>query len=220
MNDKERENMNLKEAFRFQNRIQGLMSEAQGILVRDQNVTETKNTYLRSKVMEGAEDAVLIDVPTTDYADRITALVDFLIYLLRQKETLAAEIHKAKAAQEIDLDSETSLNASRQSVAAILKHMADIRSSEHVLANGGYGYKFNNDGDQVTYKCDVKKVVTINFDRNAVRRHLAALNRKADEVSAAIDRCIVNSEVAYEAPFDVNDSFSVVFDAFCEAHEP
>ena len=41
------------------------------------------------------------------------------------------------------------------------------------------------------------------------------LNRKADEVSAAIDRCIVNSEVEYETPFDVNDSFSVVFDAFC-----
>ena len=208
--------MNLKEAFRFQNRIQGLMNEAQNILSRDQNVTETKNTYLRSKVMEGAEDAVLIDIPTTDYADRITTVVDFLIYLLGQKEALAAAIHRAKAAQEIDLDSETSLNASRQNVASVFKHMADIRSSELVLANGGYGYKFNNDGDQVTYKCDVKKVVTINFDRNIVRRHLVALNRKADEVSAAIDRCIVNSDVAYEAPFDVNDSFSVIFDSFCE----
>ena len=65
----------------------------------------------------------------------------------------------------------------------------------------------------------MKKVVTINFDRNVVRRHLAALNRKADEISAAIDRCIVNSEVAYEAPFDVNDSFSVIFDSFCEGRE-
>ena len=135
------------------------------------------------------------------------------------KEELAAAIHKTKAAQEIDLDSETSLNSTRQHVASILKHMADIRSSELVLANSGYGYKFNNDGDQVTYKCDVKKVVTINFDRNVVRRHLATLNRKADEVSAAIDRCIVNSEVAYEAPFDVNDSFSVIFDSFCEGRE-
>ena len=94
--------MNLKEAFRFQNRIQGLMNEAQNILSRDQNVTETKNTYLRSKVMEGAEDAVLVDIPNTDYADRITAVVDFLVYLLGQKEALAAAIHKAKAAQEID----------------------------------------------------------------------------------------------------------------------
>ena len=211
--------MNLKEAFRFQNRIQSLMNEAQNILSRDQNVTETKNTYLRSKVMEGAEDAVLVDIPNTDYADRITAVVDFLVYLLGQKEELAAAIHKTKAAQEIDLDSETSLNSTRQHVASILKHMADIRSSELVLANSGYGYKFNNDGDQVTYKCDVKKVVTINFDRNVVRRHLAALNRKADEVSAAIDRCIVNSEVVYEAPFDVNDSFSVIFDSFCEGRE-
>lgn len=207
--------MNLKEAFRFQNRIQGLMNEAQNILSRDQNVTETKSTYLRSKVMEGAEDAVLTDIPATDYADRITAMVEFLVWLLGEKEKLAKAIHHAKAQQEIDLDAETSLNSARQNVAAILKRMADIRSREQVLANAGYGYRFNNDGDQVTYKCDVRKVVTINFDRNTVRNALAGLNRKADEVSAAIDRCIVNSEVEYETPFDVNDSFSVVFDAFC-----
>ena len=35
--------MNLKEAFRFQNKIQALMNEAQNILSRDQNVTETKS---------------------------------------------------------------------------------------------------------------------------------------------------------------------------------
>ena len=106
--------MNLKEAFRFQNKIQSLMTEAQNILNRDQNVTETKNTYLRSKVMEGAEDAVLIDVPASDYADRITEMVKFVVYLLAQKEALAAAIHQAKAAQEIDIDSETSLNTARQ----------------------------------------------------------------------------------------------------------
>ena len=206
--------MNLKEAFRFQNKIQSLMNEAQNILNRDQNVTETKSTYLRSKVMEGAEDAVLVDIPATDYADRITDMVKFLVYLLGQKETLAAAIHQAKAAQEIDIDTETSLNTARHAVASVLKHMADIRSSEVTLANGGYGYKFNNDGDQVTYKCDVRKVITINFDRNTVRKYLTELNRRTDEVSAEIDRCIVNAEVMYEAPFDVNDSFAAIFESF------
>ena len=88
--------MNLKEAFRFQNRIHGLMNEAQNILSRDQNVTETKSTYLRSKVMEGAEDAVLTDIPATDYADRITTMVEFLVWLLSEKEKLAKAIHHAK----------------------------------------------------------------------------------------------------------------------------
>ena len=38
--------MNLKEAFRYQNKLQSLMDEAQGILDRDANVTKVENTYL------------------------------------------------------------------------------------------------------------------------------------------------------------------------------
>ena len=44
--------MNLKEAFRYQNKLQALMEEAQGILGRDSNVTKVESTYLRKKVME------------------------------------------------------------------------------------------------------------------------------------------------------------------------
>ena len=44
-------NMNLKEAFRYQNKLQSFMDEAQGILDRDANVTKVENTYLRHKVM-------------------------------------------------------------------------------------------------------------------------------------------------------------------------
>lgn len=43
------------------------------------------------------------------------------------------------------------------------------------------------------------------------------MNRRADHISAELDRCLVNSEVAYEAPFDVNDSFAEVFDAFVDS---
>ena len=43
------------------------------------------------------------------------------------------------------------------------------------------------------------------------------MNRKADAVSSELDRCLVNSEVSYEAPFDVNDSFAEIFGAFADA---
>ena len=48
--------MNLKEAFRYQNKLQALLDEAQGILDCDSNVTKVANTYLRHKVMAEAED--------------------------------------------------------------------------------------------------------------------------------------------------------------------
>ena len=92
-----------------------------------------------------------------------------------------------------------------------------MRNAEVVINGGGTGYRFNQEGNQVTYRCDVKRVTTINFDRKVVRNLAAEMNRRADLISAELDRCMVNSEVAYEAPFDVNDSFSEIFDAFADA---
>ena len=126
-------------------------------------------------------------------------------------------IHSAKNALPIDMDSEVGLNAKRQEIARVLKHMTDVRNAEVVINGGGTGYRFNQEGNQVTYRCDVKRVTTINFDRKVVRNLAAEMNRRADLISAELDRCMVNSEVAYEAPFDVNDSFSEIFDAFADA---
>ena len=52
--------MNLKEAFRYQNKLQSFLDEAQSILDRDANVTRVENTYLRHKVMAEAEDETLL----------------------------------------------------------------------------------------------------------------------------------------------------------------
>lgn len=57
--------MNLKEAFRYQNKLQSLLDEAQGILDCDANVTKVANTYLRHKVMPEAEDETVMDVVWT-----------------------------------------------------------------------------------------------------------------------------------------------------------
>ena len=86
-----------------------------------------------------------------------------------------------------------------------------------MIPNGGTGYRFNAEGNQVSYRCDVKKVTTINYDRNKVRSHVAALNRKSDAISVELDRSMVNSVVDYDAPFDVNDSFADVFESFLDA---
>lgn len=208
--------MNLKEAFRFQNKLQRLMDEGEGILNREKNVTKVETTYFRKKVMSEAEDETVLEVPETEYAEQITELVRFMVYLLDQKEQLSKAIRDAKSKLEINMDSEVSLNSKRQELSRLLGRMSDLRGSEVVIPNGGTGYRFNADGNQVSYRCDVKKVTTINYDRKKVRNHLAALNRKIDAVSVELDRCLINSSVEYEAPFDVNDSFAEVFEAQLE----
>lgn len=199
--------MNLKEAFRYQNKLQSFMDVAQEILDRDSNVTKVENTHLRHKVMAEAEDETIVITPDTEYYEQITGIAQFLLYLLGEKEALFAAIRKAKDALDIDMDSEVSLNAARQSIA---------RTFKQIIPNGGTGYRFNAEGNQISYRCDVKRVTTINYDRNVIRRELGKLNRASDEISAKLDLCLVTSTVDYEPPFDVNDSFADAFERFME----
>ena len=199
--------MNLKEAFRYQNKIQQLMEEAQSLLLWDKNLVRVENTTLLHKVNPEVQDETSMEAMDCEYADHITQVVMLLMYLLDEKEKLSRAIRSAKQAMDMDFDGEVSLNAKRQELAAIFRHMGEIRSSENLYPGAGTGYKFNAEGNQVSYRCDLKKVTTINFDRNKVRSFAVGLSKKADRVSAELDRRTVNTEVFYDAPFDVNDTF-------------
>lgn len=208
--------MNLKEAFRFQNKLQSMMDEAQSILGSTANITKVQNTYLRKKVMPEAENETTIDAPATEYSEQITLVAEFLLHLLSEREKLSVAIFQAKAGLNLPagLDGEVSLNSKRQEVAGLFRRMAGLRSSEVLISNGGTGYRFNNEGNQVSYRCDVKRVTTINFDRNKIRKMCGDLSKKSDEVSAALDSVLVNTQVEYTVPFDVNDTFAEAFEAF------
>jgi hypothetical protein len=210
--------MNLKEAFRFQNKLQAMMIEAEGILGRDQNITKVQNTHLRSKVMPEATDETTVDMPSTEYSDKVTAVAEFLLFLLDEREKLGAAIYQAKASVNLPagLDGETGLNSKRQEVANLFRRMAGLLSSEAVIANGGTGYRFNNEGNQVSYRCDVKRVITINFDRNKIRKMFSELSQKADEVSGALDAALVNTIVVYNPPFEVSETFADIFEDYLD----
>ena len=206
--------MNLKEAFRYQNKIQSFMDEAHEILEDESNIMTTANTHLRKKVMPEAEDETILVAAESEYSENITDIAKFLLYLLDQKAALSAAIRKAKDALEIDMDSEVSINAARQRIACTFKRMNDLRSSEKIISNAGAGYRFNAEGNQISYRCDVRRVTKINFDRNVIRAALEKLNKASDDASAKLDLCLVTSNVDFEPPFDVNVSFTDAFRAF------
>ena len=208
--------MNLKDAFRAQNKLQSLMDEAGEILQDRGNTLKVTTTHLRSKVMPEAQDAVTEEAAPSEYAEHINQVAVFLMAMLVEREKLSAAICAAKSKLPLDMDSETGLNRVRQNLADIFRRMAVLRNSEVVLSNGGSGYRFNGEGNQVSYRCDAKRVTTINFDRNKIRGMATELGRKADEVSAKLDQCIVNTVVDYSLPFEMNDSFNVILSDFIQ----
>ena len=208
--------MNLKDAFRAQNKLQSLMDEASYILQDHDNTLKVTTTHLRSKVMPEAQDAVTEDVAPSEYAGHINQVAAFLMAMLAEREKLSAAICAAKSKLPLDMDSETGLNRAQQSLADTFRRMAVLRSSEVILPNGGSGYRFNGEGNQVSYRCDAKRVTTINFDRNKIRGMATELGRRADEVSAKLDQCLVNTAVDYSLPFEMNDSFDTILSDFIQ----
>lgn len=210
--------MNLKDAFRAQNRLEYLMDQADAILTDSRNTMKTKMTHLRSKVMADAQDTETEDTAPSEYAEQINQVAAFLMEMLSQREKLSKAIQEAKSKLPLDMDSETGLNRVRQNLAYTFRSMAALKATETFLPGGGSGFRFNADGNQVTYRCDAKKVTTINFDRNKIRGMASTLGKKSDEISAQLDQCLVNAQVDYELPFDLNDSFDVVLSDYIEAH--
>ncbi len=209
--------MNLKEAFRCQNKLQSLMYDAEEILRNRANITKVTSTNLRHKVMPEMTDETVVEIPESEYSGRITDVALFLVFLLEEKTALAAAIRKSKDQLDIDMDSETGLNSARQRIAGIFRTMNSLRASEQTIANGGTGYRFNADGNQVTYRCDVRRVTSINFDRNVIRAELGKLDRAADEMSAKLDLCTVTAAVDYAPPFDVNADFADAFETYLKS---
>lgn len=206
--------MNLKEAFRFQNKLESLINETEAILSSEDCVTLTRRTYLYKKVNPDVTNQTVTVTPDTEFYKQINELIEFAMYLLDQKSKLSKAISITKNNLPLDLDGEVGMNRYRQRISDVFRYMARIKGKEVTEINGGVGYRFNNEGNQIAYKCDVEHVTTINFNRNTVRKYATQLSKTADETSLEIDKCMINYEVDFEPSFDVNDSFDEVFENF------
>lgn len=78
--------MNMKDAFRFQNKLKALMCEATAILEDRRNIVKVKTTHLRSKVMSDTQDAVVEETAPSEYAGHANEVAAFLMSLLEERE--------------------------------------------------------------------------------------------------------------------------------------
>lgn len=204
--------MNLKEAFQAQNKIEKLFSFVSGYLDDDKNLISVTEKHLRSKATEGqADEKINIVVDNKFPPDKV---IDFLLLLIDEREKLAKAIHAAKSSMKFDLDSAVDVNKKRHSATNTLRGLRQFKSSSLLEKNAGVGYVFNKEGNQTTYRYDIERVKTIDFDRNRVRELIKKLQKKANKISNEIDAALITTEVNYKLPFDANASHLEILEEF------
>lgn len=204
--------MILKEAFRYQNYLSRLIGEAIDYLTTTSNVVITKQEHLKSKSNSDAEDEVVIVDKCSDIEYDPNQVIDFLLDVLNEKETLSDAINKAKLNTEINIDSSIAINKEKQRIASIFDRLAKTKSGERIRNDSDY--KFNAEGNQVSYYYEVKETTTIDFDRNKVKGIVKRLRRESDNTSNELDRVQVTLDVDYSPTYEINDSFEDALEIF------
>ena len=194
--------MILKEAFRYQNYLTSLFTQATGYLSREDFITTTTQKHNRTKVNPDAQDEDIV-VPKTFTVDyKPNDLIDFVVKLIDEKQKLSNAITEAKKSLDMDIDAAMSMNKSKQDFISVLRRMVSIKPTES--EKEGTSYKFNNDGDQVSYRYPVKEVKTIDYDRNAVKGLISKYKKETDEISTERDRIDIMSDVDYTPVWEVD----------------
>lgn len=194
--------MILKEAFRYQNYLTSLFVQATSYLSREDFITTTTQKHNRTKVNTDAqdEDIIVPKVFNVDY--KPNDLIDFVVKLIDEKQKLSNAITGAKKSLDMDIDAAMSMNKTKQDFISTLRRMASIKPTES--DKEGTSYKFNNDGDQISYRYPVKEVKTIDYNRNAVKGLISKYKKETDEISTERDRIDIMTDVDYTPVWEVD----------------
>jgi Fe2+ or Zn2+ uptake regulation protein len=212
---KELRTMNLKEAFRFQNKLTEVINAAQEYLENRDNVVDVTMLHLKSKARpEMADETLSIDKSGHAITASPNTVVEFLLNMLEEKAKLCHAIRTTKKNINMDLDGEIELNVKRQSIYRTLSQLAAIKASRTLNPNAGIGYCFNNDGNQTSFKYDIENTTTICFDRKKVKALEQKIIKEADKISKEIDKCMICEQVEYTEPFDVNVTFAELINSY------
>lgn len=195
--------MNLKEAFRYQKFLDGLISEAFTLTrVKELSVKITeKHKY--SDVDPTATDTVEVVECPKDYCS--ANVIELAAILTGEKYNLTNEISKAKAGAGIDIDAMIERNKYRFKMIDMAKAVLRFKNSKRKESTRGF--KFNVEGNQVSYLYDVEIDEEEMYNRAAIKRLISDTSIEADRASAEIDAAMVNTVVDYTPLFDVNETF-------------
>lgn len=200
--------MNLKESYRYMNYLTQLQESAEKYLWSKDFITYTEEKHLRKKVNTEANDEIIQKKPEDLLEVKPIEVVNFVLEVIHEKEALSTAISEAKKDTEIDIDKSITMNKTRQNFISNLRFMSKIKDSE--TQKRGTDYKFNADGEQVSYYYDIIENVYIDYDREKIKDLVRNLKKECDDISTKLDMIQLCTEVCYTPKWHIDDLFEDV----------
>lgn len=206
--------MNLKEAFRYQNFLESQITALTHYLTFKMNVVKVSQLHKRNDANPDAENETVDATAERQYSASPDEVARILALLLNEKVLCGEAITRAKAEYEksegFDLDAQVAANKQRQSIAKTLTMIGGYKETKRISA--GTGYKFNAEGVQAPYRYDIEETTSPDFDAATMKCLGKELLRVADNVSAAVDRCLIESNVEFTPMFSPMDSIEDIIE--------
>ena len=197
--------MNLKESYRYANYLDELLSTAYTYLRNKGFVTTTVEEHLRKQSNPDVGNETIEVQKPFDVEFTPNDVIDFVVKVITEKEKLSAAIAKAKNTTDVNIDNAIAMNKKKQGFVSVLNGIADIKPSETITT--GNDYKFNNEGNQVKYFYNIKKITTIDYNRTDVKKLIKKYLKETDEISAKLDLIEITTQVDFVPAWDVNEKF-------------
>lgn len=208
--------ISLKKSFEYKNYFKNLFNECCSLLIDDSFMTKTIEEHYINKVNKDEDDKVenIISLKRNIYSF-ITPnqLIDFVIYINNECNRLSEAITAAKTREPLSrYDTLITKNSQDRDLLYSISATNKIKSKEEFSV--GSGRKFNIDGEQVTYDYDVKRIKTIDFDRNETKKLALKLRSECNSTSEAIDLLLVQNLVEFDTIFETGESFEEAFERY------
>lgn len=203
--------LSLKESFRYQKFLNGLMECAcRSIRDREHSLTTTE-THKKSAMNPDAKDEVIEVASEAEFICN-DDVIDFILWLIEEKERLSKAISESKAKSEFDIDASVETNKFRHCAEQAINEMLMYKPTTKKLK--GTDYKFNAEGNQTPYYYDVEITTKEAYDKDKAKKILKELSKESNELSIKIDSGVINTMVDYEPMFDVSEPYDDVVAEF------
>lgn len=205
--------MNLKESFTYQIYLDRLFYAArEAVNGTDVSLIITK-THKKSAVNPDAADEVEVSENEKPYNG--DDVLEFLLWLIQEKNKLTSAITEAKIKAEFDMASAIETNKYRRGIAETIYNM-NRNATKKKTTSKQSAYKFNVEGNQTAYYYELDTEFSPNYNINDAKKLMVRLKSEADDISNKIDSVKINTEVDYTPRFNINEDFEDVIAAFVE----
>lgn len=205
--------MNLKEAFRYQNFLSSLMTDARESITCENHCLQITRRHHINEANPDAADKTEI-MQAEDFIPNDVVL-RFMQWIIDERHKLTVAIGRAKATASIDIDADIETNKIRRTVCESIKRMLRYTASKR--EETGKGYKFNADGNQAPYYYTIEVETTEAFDRDKAKEIVYEIVAESDKKSYDIDAALINTIVDYQPVYSVNMSYDDIIRKFAEA---